>query len=121
MLEGGECTPRSDLASLGYALIEMLAGRPPFAGMTTYRDLLEAKRFLAQRLPQVLPGDVACNELLMSFVKQLVAPDPTRRFPSAEAADMFNEGAAAFHRQLIVGGLASEYENEIRLWLEDLE
>jgi serine/threonine-protein kinase len=121
VLEGGDCTPRSDLASLGYALIEMLAGRPPFAGMTTYRELLEAKRFLAQRLPQVLPGEVACNELLMSFLRQLVAPDPTRRFPSAEAADMFNEGAAAFHRQLIVGGLASEYENEIRLWLEDLE
>ena len=88
---------------------------------TTYRDLLEAKRFLAQRLPQILPAEVACNELLMNFLRQLVAPDPTRRFPSAEAADMFNEGAAAFHRQLIVGGLASEYENEIRLWLEDLE
>ncbi len=120
VLEGGDCTPRSDLASLGYALVEMLAGRPPFAGMTTYRDLLEAKRFLAQRLPHMLPGEVSCNELLMNFLRQLVAPDPTRRFPSAEAADMFNEGAAAFHRQLIVGGLASEYENEIRLWLAEL-
>ena len=102
-------------------LIEMLAGRSPFGGMTAYRELLEAKRFLAQRLHQFLPQEVTCNELLMSFLRQMVAPDPTRRFPSAEAADMFNEGAAAFHRQLIVGGLASEYENEIRLWLQDLE
>jgi eukaryotic-like serine/threonine-protein kinase len=34
---------------------------------------------------------------------------------------MVKEGAASFHRQLIVGGLASEYENEIRVWLEELE
>ena len=52
---------------------------------------------------------------------QRIAPDPNRRFPSAEAADLVKEGAASFHRQLIVGGLASEYENEIRVWLEELE
>jgi molecular chaperone DnaK (HSP70) len=38
-----------------------------------------------------------------------------------EDADMKKGGAASFHRQLIVGGLASEYENEIRAWLEELE
>ncbi len=121
VLEGGECTPRSDLASLGYVLIEMLSGRQPFGGITTYRDLLEAKRVMAARLPQFLPHEVVVNELLMSFCRGLVAPDPMRRFPSAEAADLLKEGAASFHRQLIVGGLASEYENEIRLWLEELE
>src|SRR5581483_3492009 len=30
VLEGGENTPRSDLASLGYVLVEMLAGQMPF-------------------------------------------------------------------------------------------
>jgi serine/threonine-protein kinase len=121
VLEGGECTPRSDLASLGYVLIEMLAGMPPFLGLTSYKELLEAKRALPHRLPQLLPADVSCNELLMNFCRGMIAPDPNRRFPSAEAADLVKEGAASFLRQLVKGDLASEYENEIRLWLEELE
>ncbi|NBW86875.1 MAG: serine/threonine protein kinase [Planctomycetia bacterium] len=121
VLEGRDNTPRSDLASLGYVLVEMLSGQPPFAGLHSFRDLLEAKRSLAQRLPQVLPAEVTCNELLMSFCRGLVAPDPDRRFPSAEDADLKKGGAASFHRQLIVGGLASEYDNEIRAWLKELD
>jgi eukaryotic-like serine/threonine-protein kinase len=121
VLEGNGTSPRSDLCSLGYVLIEMLAGKQPFAGLTTYKELLEAKRVLPQRLHEILPQDVVCNELLMNFCRGLVAPDPNRRFPSAEAADFMKEGAASFHRQLIKGDLASEYENEIRLWLEELE
>ena len=121
MLEGAESTPRSDLASLGYTLIEMLSGTPPFVGIASFRDLLAAKRSLPRRLPDILPEKVVCNELLMSFCRGLVAPDPTRRFPSAEAADFVKDGAAAFHRQLIKGNLASEYGNEIRLWLEELK
>jgi eukaryotic-like serine/threonine-protein kinase len=122
VLDGAQCSPRSDLASLGYVLIEMLSGVPPFAGLGNFRDLLEAKRFLAQKLPTVLPSEVTCNELLMNFCRGLIAPDPTRRFPSAEAADLAKtEGAASFHRQLIKGDLASEYDNEIRLWMEELK
>ena len=121
VLEGDATTPRSDLASLGYVLIEMLCGAPVFAGVTSYRDLLEAKRFLAQRLPRILPEEVVCNELLMSFCRGMIAADPMRRFPSAEAADLVKDGAASFHRQLVKGDLASEYDNEIRLWLEEVD
>lgn len=121
VLESGDLSPRSDLASLGYVLIEMLSGAPPFANLTSYRELLEAKFTLVQRLPHILPEEVVVNELLMSFCRGLVAPDPMRRFPSAEAADLVKEGAASFHRQLVKGDLASEYENEIRLWLEELD
>ncbi|RMG00103.1 MAG: serine/threonine protein kinase [Planctomycetota bacterium] len=120
VLENGECTPRSDLASLGYVLIEMLAGVSPFYGLTTRKELLEQKRFLAQRLDKVLPKDVVSSELLMNFCRRLIAPDPDRRFPDAEQADLQPEGAAAFHRQLVKGDLASEYDNDIRLWLQEL-
>lgn len=121
VLEGTECTPLSDLCSLGYMVVEMLAGRQPFAGLVAYRDLLEAKRMLVHRLPQVLPADVVSCELLMNLLRGLVAADPMRRFPSAEHADLVQDGAASFQRQLIKGDLASEYDNEIRVWLEELE
>jgi serine/threonine-protein kinase len=120
VLDGGESTARSDLASLGYVLIEMLSGAPAFAGLNSLRELLEAKRSLAQRLPLLLPEEVVCNELLMAFCRGLIAPDPMRRFPSAEAADLVKDGAASFHRQLIKSDLASEYDNEIRAWLAEL-
>jgi serine/threonine-protein kinase len=120
MLEGAECTPLSDLASLGYVLVEMLAGQSPFAGLDTIRTLLEAKRALEGRLPGLLPPEVSCNELLLNLCRRLVAADPARRFPSAQAADLGRKGAADFHRQLVKGDLASEYDNDIRCWLAQL-
>jgi serine/threonine-protein kinase len=120
VLEGRENTPRSDLASLGYVLIEMLAGRQPFAGLKTYGQLLEAKRTLPQHLETMLPEEVTCNELLMSFCRGLIAPDPMMRFPDADAANLLKEGAAAFLRQLVKGDMSSEYDNEIRLLIEEL-
>ena len=122
VLDGTASDPRSDLASLGYVLVELLAGQPPFAGLTTYAQLVEAKRTLPNRLEELLPAEVTVNELLMDFCRGLIAPDPNKRFPSAEDADLQDSrGAAAFHRQLVFGDLASEYNNEIRLWLEELK
>ncbi|HLJ09557.1 MAG TPA: serine/threonine-protein kinase [Planctomycetaceae bacterium] len=120
VLEGGDNTPRSDLASLGYVLVEMLAGRPMFEGLETYRELIEAKAVFDQRVPDLLPPEVSGNELLLNVCQQLIAPDPNRRFSSAQAADVGRKGAADFHRQLVKGNLASEYEHDIRAWLERL-
>jgi serine/threonine-protein kinase len=120
VLNGAENSPRSDLASMGYVLVEMLSGRPMFAGLTNFRDLAEAKAALDRRLPELLPPEVSCNDLLMNLCRRLIAPDPALRFLSAEAADVGRKGAADFHRQLVKGNLASEYEHDIRAWLKQL-
>ena len=120
VLENNDASPRSDLASAGYVLVELLSGQNPFPGEMNLRELLEAKRELPQRLDQYLPNEVLRNELLMNFLRGLIAPDPNRRFPSAEAAELVDQGAAAFQRQLVIGNMATEYDNDIRLWLEEL-
>lgn len=120
VLEHNESTPRGDLASLGYVLIELLGGRLPFEPGLTLRELLVAKRELPSRLDELLPGEVTCNGLLMNFCRGLIAPDPNRRFPSAEAAEHVDQGAAAFHRQLVLSDMSTEYDNDIRVWLEEL-
>ncbi|TWT86886.1 Serine/threonine-protein kinase PrkC [Pseudobythopirellula maris] len=121
MLEREEFTPRSDLASLGYVLIELLAGRPLFAGINDYAKLLEAKRTLPQRLEEILPQEVTDSDLLMSICRKLTAPDPMLRYSTAEQADIDGQGLAEFQRSLVRGDLASEYENELRVWLEELD
>jgi serine/threonine-protein kinase len=98
----------------------MLAGASPFEGITDLSSMREAKRNLWANLPVILPKDLMSSELLLNFCRKLVAPDPGDRFPSAEAANLFKEGAANFQRQLIKGDLASEYDNEIRHWIEEL-
>jgi serine/threonine-protein kinase len=121
VLEREELTPRSDLCSLGYVLIESLAGQPLFAGIKDYAALLEAKRTLPQRLKKILPAEVRHSDLLMTICRRLTSPDPELRYASAEDADTGREGLAEFQRTLVRGDLASEYENELRVWLEELD
>lgn len=120
VLSGEELTPRSDLASLGYVLIELLSGKPIFSGIKGYKELLDAKRRIHQNLESLLPTDVAVNPLLTSFCRRLINPDPKLRFPDAEAAELADVGAAAFQRQLVRSNLSSEYANELRVWLLEL-
>ena len=121
VLEGETHSPVSDLASLGYVLFEMLSGQFPFTEATDGIELVEAKRELAHRLPERLPPEVARNDMLIDLLRKLIAPDPADRFASAEEADLSEQGAAEFQRQLVKGDLASEYENDIRMWLRELE
>ncbi len=117
---GKRLAPRSDLISLGYVLVELLSGQSPFADLNNHAELLAAKQTLPERLPQLLPAELSHNDTLMSFCRRLVWPDPEGRFASAEDADLGDGGAASIQRQLVKMDLASEYDNEIRLWLQDL-
>ena len=110
----------SDLASLGYVLVEMLAGRRVFAPGLNLAGLVNAKRELPDRLEELLPDEVMRNDLLMQFIHSMIAPRPEDRFHNAEAADLVEHGAAAFHRQLIKSDLASEYDNDIRILVQEI-
>ena len=120
VLEGKEATPQSDIASLGYVLIEMLSGRRLF-GTNSELNGIEGRLLLANQLRKILPPMVATSEVLMRFCRSLIAPDPKKRFENAEAADLFKDGAADFQRQLVKGDLSCESEPEIRNWLSDLK
>ena len=99
----------------------LLAGKPLFAGISDFANMLEAKRSLPQRLHKILPPEVKHSELLMTICRRLTAPDPMLRYATAEQADTGSEGLAEFQRTLVRGDLASEYENELRVWLEELD
>lgn len=120
VLLGDDSSPMSDLASLGYVLVEMLAGRRVFAPGLNLAGLVNAKRELPDRLEELLPDEVMRNDLLMQFIHSMIAPRPEDRFHNAEAADLVEHGAAAFHRQLIKSDLASEYDNDIRILVQEI-
>lgn len=121
ILQGEENSPLADLASLGYILIEMLAGKCPFEGLTTRDELLAAKKTLARKLSDYLPDEVRSNELLLQLCRRLVAFEPDERFPTVQAAYQERGGVADFHRQLVKSDLSSEYETDFRVWLEQVD
>lgn len=132
VLERREWTPLSDLASLGYVLVELLCGRRLFSRSrtkaTTHRcddadveELVRQKRELPSRLEEILPPQVVKSHELVELCKRLIHPDPKNRFPSAEKAYEHPEyGANAFLNQLVCCNLATCYDKWIRLWIEQL-
>ena len=112
---GGTSTPVSDLASLGYVTVELLSGRALFSGAKHLPELIHAKRTLVDRLPELLPEEAVRNELLMTFCRGMIAPDPRGRFPSAEAAELLDDGAAAFQNEITrIPGIAKQRSDPVQ-------
>jgi serine/threonine protein kinase, bacterial len=121
ILAGCRATPQSDLCSLGYMLLEMLSGARPFAGLR-FKELVEAKRTFLDRLPRLLPPEeFQFSESLIRLLRRMVAPDPQLRFPTAEDAELSDEGAAGFLRELVKSDMSNEYASELRRWILELE
>ena len=116
-LRGKAVQLHSDIASLGYILIELLTGQLLFRDCEGMEQLLEAKTKLPGRLDQVLPLEVRKDPLLRGLVHRMVAPEPKDRFPDADAAELDRMGAVSFHRHLIKTDLSTEYDRELAWWL----
>jgi len=120
VLLGQAHSPVSDLASLGYVLVELLSGQRLLPQATNLAGLVASKRELPHRLEELLPDEVMRNDLLRDFIHSMIAPEPQDRFASAESAMFVEHGAAAFHRQLIKSDLSSEYDNDIRVLIQEI-
>ena len=69
-MANGIRTARSDLASLGYVLLELLAGKQIFRHDMTEADLMSAKRALPQQLRSLLPGRLADGWKLIHLLRE---------------------------------------------------
>ena len=111
---------RSDIASLGYVLIEMLTGKLLFKECKTLDQLLEKKLRLPDELVEYMPRydhlDLRLD--LLELCTKMIATDPTERFPDAETADLGKLGAASFHRQLVKHDLSAEYSRDLGWWID---
>ncbi len=121
VLKGDRATPQSDLASLGYVLIETITGSHPFAGLT-YAQLRRAKEEILQKLPGMLPvEEFAFTEPLIVLLTKLIHPDPSRRFETADEAETSDQGAAGFLRELVKSDMPDQYARDLRNWIATID
>jgi serine/threonine protein kinase len=120
VLEGDRHSPLSDLASLGYVVLELLSGKYPFAGVADGAELISVKKDIWHRIPELLPKDVARNSTLVTLLSKMIAPNPADRFQSLEEADLSDSGAAEIQRQLVKVNMTTEVENEMRILMQEV-
>jgi len=131
-LEYGIWNEKSDLACLGYVLIELLSGRRSVIGpggdqstITSAEEhkgtLLDAKTELPDRLTEILPTRARESEQLVNLCRRLIDPDPERRFSDASEAIEGSDGTFNFNKQLVLGDMSVHYASHIQRWLNELK
>ncbi len=121
VLQGETHSPLSDMASLGYVMLELLSGKIPFVGVTDKDELIQLKQEMWERVDEILPADVARNSTLVEMISRMIAPDPADRFNSLEDAELADNGAAALQRQLVKVDMDTVVANEMRVFLQELQ
>lgn len=139
VLLGGPGSPQSDLASLGYVLIELLTGRPDvlvqfpddtlstpneIADLDSVHDLdresraqlAEVKRQLPTRLAELIPKRDGESKQLIALCGRLIDPDPNKRFESADRATW--DGSHKFISELFVANLAVNWAEFNKRWVK---
>ncbi|MBU0678522.1 MAG: serine/threonine protein kinase [Verrucomicrobia bacterium] len=112
---------QSDLYSIGLVGLEMLLGKP-LMGMerNSEEDLLNFKLSLPDRLPDLLPAHVLKNAELVEVLRRFVEPDPSKRYASAEDAEVGDESLLTVHKQLAKVGKDAEYGRELQHYVEKI-
>jgi serine/threonine-protein kinase len=133
-LESETMSKQSDLASVGYMLIELLSGKPITADTLSDTDkstrslctdrrheLLKAKKSLPDRLPEILPRNIlACNHLV-ELCRCLIHPDLNRRFSSAAECIVDRKGTYQFNKGLMLADLGICNYYEVGQWLANVK
>ncbi|MBQ9456098.1 MAG: protein kinase [Thermoguttaceae bacterium] len=119
-------TPQSDLASLGYVLIELLSGQVPFNLFTedgkpiSTQDLIDQKISLVDQMEKILPEDIQGNSMLVNCLIGMVHPDLRFRFHSAKDAIINESGVGRILRSLVEAHMVSEFDLDIMSWIRGL-
>mgnify|MGYP001766090975 CR=1 FL=1 len=109
---------QSDIYSTGLVGLEMLRGESLVdLNKLSEMDLLNYKSRLPQMLPDLLPEYVRQNAQFVVLLQRFLEPDPRRRYPSAEEAEVGSQGLLLVHKQLAQLGKDTEYGRELENYL----
>ena len=61
------------------------------------------------------------SERLITLLRKMMHPNLEERFQSAEDAELSDDGAAAFLRELVLSERSQEYASELRNWIAEME
>ncbi len=92
-----------------------------FFGDRLVQRVIGAKANIISTASGIVASGSKLQRSLDEFLSRFSIARPCQTIPSAEAAELQQEGAASFHRQLVLSNLASEYDNDIRVWIEELK